>query len=86
MKDMDLSFLNSLSATKLFILCAFILHERLTEENLSLVMNIKTIEARRLIQPLCEDGILVSNDPYFSVNPLLYMKIIALLKNKNIIH
>ena len=86
MKDMNLSFLNSLSATKLFVLCAFILHERLTEDNLGLVMNIKTIEARRLIQPLCEDGILVSSGTYFSVNPLLYMKTISLLKNKNIIH
>jgi len=86
MKDMNLSFLNSLSATKLFVLCAFILHERLTEENLGLVMNIKPVEARRLMQPLCEDGILVSSGSYFSVNPLLYMKTISLLKNKNIIH
>ncbi|MBE0646216.1 MAG: hypothetical protein IH596_00360 [Bacteroidales bacterium] len=86
LKDMNLSFLESLTATKLFILCAFILHERLTEENLGLVMNIKTVEARRYMQTLSEDGILVSNGSYFSVNPLLHMKTISLLKNKNIIH
>ncbi|MFH1297943.1 MAG: ATP-binding protein [Bacteroidota bacterium] len=86
LKDIDLSFLNSLSPPKLFVLSAFILHERLTEENLGKVLHINTVEARRLIQPLYEDGILISTDIYFSVNPLLYIKTITLLKNKNIIH
>lgn len=86
LKDMNLSFLNSLSTEKLFVLCAFILHERLTEETLGMVMNLKRIEARRLIQPLSEDGILISRNGFFSINPLIYIKTISLLKNKNIIH
>jgi len=86
LKDLNLSFLNSFSATRLFALGALIFHEMLCEEDFGKVLNISRIHVRRILQPLFEDGVLLCEDSYFMINPLLYRQITELLKNRNIIH
>ena len=86
LKDLDLSFLNGLSSVKLFALAALILHEMLCEEDFRKVLNVNSSDAERTLQSLYDDGILLLENTYYMINPILYRQITEMLKNKNLIH
>lgn len=85
LKKYDLSFLDALQDTKIFALNTLAMHEKLSEEDFGQILQIGPIEARRTLYPMLDRGILIFEDPYYSINPLLYRQAISLLKNKNLI-
>ncbi|MBU0561919.1 MAG: hypothetical protein KKG93_20415 [Bacteroidetes bacterium] len=84
--QMDFSFLKQLSDQKLFTLMAMILHDGLTIEEHSLVFNSNQKSSELLFSSLMDDGIIFKRGNSFKINFQLYMQIINLLKNKNILH
>ena len=84
--DLDFSFLNTLSDTKLFTLMAIILHDGLKVEQHSLIFNSDLKESRLLFSSLADDGIVFRRNDIYKINFQLYNPIISLLKNKNILH
>ncbi len=87
LKDRDMSFMNTIEGDKLYGLAALILHEGLDETNFARAMSIGPQNARAILHPLYEDGIIIlDDDEQYVVNPLLYRQTINLLKSRNIIH
>lgn len=70
----------------LFTLTAFVLHDRLTVEQLSAVLNHKEQKSRILISHLVSKGILAKEDNEYSLNFLIYRQVVRYLKQRNIIH
>jgi len=81
----DLNFLTVLSMDKIYVLHALILHDGLTETQLSEVLNISQTTSRMALLALFEDGIIFKKE-VFMVNPIVYRNTIGLLKNRNLIH
>ncbi len=86
LKRYDLSFLKSISVERVFALCVLILHERLTEEEYGLTLQINPVKARSVLVPMLEAGILILENGQYSVNPLLYRQTTTLLKSRNLIY
>lgn len=84
--ELDFSFLKSLSDQKLFALMSIILHDGLTLNELSLIFNMSKKESQLLIATLADDGILFKRGDVYKINFQLYVPIINLLKDKNILH
>ncbi|MBT8386142.1 MAG: hypothetical protein KJO12_01920, partial [Ignavibacteria bacterium] len=82
----DFSFLSALSNEKIYMLNLLVIHDGLTEEDVSSINGISAEINRRLLSSLEDDGILVRRNNLFLINPLLYRPIIQVLKSKNIIH
>jgi|GEM_PF-1614138 len=86
LKEIDLSFIEHLSTGKLFVLNIILHHEQLKLEHIADILGLNTNEIKRLTNSLFEDGLLIKNEEYFTINTLLYRQVIALLKSKNFIH
>ncbi|WP_222933077.1 hypothetical protein, partial [Fulvivirga aurantia] len=86
LKDLDFGFMSSLPLDKLHALTYLLLHDGLSEEEFCKCLNKSLVRCRAILYPLFEDGILVENNGYYLINPLLYRQTVALLKSKNIIH
>lgn len=86
LNDLDFSFMKGLSVDKLYVLHMLLLHDGLTEMEVSRVNSLSISQCRRILYPLYEDGILIKKDDVYLINPLLYRQSINLLKTKNIIH
>lgn len=84
--ELDFSFLKALSDQKLFTLMSIILHDGLTLNELSLIFNMTQKESQLLIATLADDGILFKRGEVYKINFQLYVPIINLLKDKNILH
>ena len=84
-KRPNLNVLGSLSAEKILILYALILHDGLTESEISEVQNISPNLAKMLVLSLMEDSIITMKDGVYSLNPLIYRDAISILKTKNLI-
>ncbi len=86
LKEMNFSFLSALSQEKLFTLHALILHDGLTEELHALIFGQPAAKSRSILLLLLDDGIVINQNGYFVINPLLYRQAINLLHSKNILH
>lgn len=84
--DLDYSFLANLTNDKVFALSALLMHDGLTEEDHSEILNVPINKSRLLFLLMHDDGIIVKQNGLFIINPLLYRQIVGLLKSKNIIH
>lgn len=82
---LDFSFLTALSNEIIFVLNMLLVHDGLTEEDVSSINGIAVERNRRLLITLEDDGILVKKNKLFFINPLLYRPIVKVLKSKNII-
>ena len=85
LKRPNLNLVGALSADKILILYSLILHDGLSESNLSLVQHISPQLAKMLLLSMEEDSIIISNDGIYTLNPLIYRDAIAILKTKNLI-
>ncbi|MFW5702178.1 MAG: hypothetical protein ACOCX7_04450, partial [Bacteroidota bacterium] len=85
LKDLDLSFMQTLAAAKSFTLLYIILHDRMNEFEYAEVSGISVGQARLELVALYDDGILDRKEGYYSINPLLYRQTVNLLKAKNMI-
>ncbi len=86
LKTIDLSFLEHIAAPKLFLLTSVLLHERLQLPHLNELTKLGEIQTKRMLDSLCQNGLLVRDDDYYLINTLLYRQIVNLLKSKNFIH
>lgn len=86
LKDLDFSFLSSLTGRKVFSIHSILLHGGLTLEEHTAIFNQPASESELMLMTLLEDGIIIKNNDVFKVNPLLYRPIVNWLKSKNLIH
>ncbi|MBZ0199086.1 MAG: ATP-binding protein, partial [Ignavibacteriaceae bacterium] len=86
LKNLDFSFLGSLSNQKIFTLAALMLHDGLTVEAHSEIFSLTTTQSRLSLLVLFDDGIVIKKGDLFLINPLLYRQTVSLLQSKNIIH
>lgn len=82
----SLNFMTMLSMDKIYTLHCLILHDGLSEYQLSKVLNNSENSCRLSLLSLLEDGIVSKKDDTYMVNPLVYRATIGLLKSKNLIH
>lgn len=82
----DVSFLETLSADKLYALLLIVFHGKLSVENHALICNQSTVKSSRVLTILKEDSIVLLKGDYYILNGILYRHVIQLLKNKNLIH
>ena len=85
-KEPDLSFLGQLSMPKVFILNNLILHDGLTVEQLAEVMRMSIGATQSLVTNLEDDGVLITRELQYMINPFVYRQIVNHLKLKNLIH
>lgn len=86
LRDLDFSFMKSLSDEKIFVLASFLLHEGMSEKDYLAVFNQNITASKLTVIALLDDGILIEEDGIFYVNPLLYRHTVDTLKSKNILH
>jgi hypothetical protein len=81
----DFSFLNSLQADRVFLLHALILHDGLNVMQAARVLNMNEQKVRFMIIEMLEDGVLIEEEDFFLVNPIIFRNTVQLLKVKNLI-
>ncbi|GJM33327.1 MAG: hypothetical protein DHS20C18_23280 [Saprospiraceae bacterium] len=86
LKDLDFSFLSSLSSRKIFTLHSILLHDGLTLNEHATVFNQPFSESELMLLMLYEDGIIIKVEDVYKINPLLYRPIVNWLISKNLIH
>jgi hypothetical protein len=82
----DFSFLENLSHQKVLALHALILHDGLTEAHFIEVLNMPQIQGKRLLRALTDDGVVLSKEGVFTINPLLFKPTVDMLRTKNFIY
>ncbi|MBS4069669.1 MAG: hypothetical protein KGZ62_13825 [Sulfurimonas sp.] len=84
--DFDYSFVENISPEALFALQALILHDGLTLNDFSIVMNESHEECRKMLMPMLEEGMLIQPHKKYNINPAVYKQIHDSLLSKNFIH
>lgn len=82
----DFSFLETLSAEKIYTLLLIVLHGKITTDSHAIICNQSIEKSRRVLTILKEDSIVILKGNYYILNGILYRHVIELLKNKNLIH
>ncbi|MFU8842424.1 MAG: hypothetical protein ACNA7V_01305 [Bacteroidales bacterium] len=82
----DLAFVKTLSGNFLFALQVLLLHDGLTLEDFSIVMNQPENVSRNLLIPMLEKGLLIRPVKKFNINPIIYKDVLAYLASRNFIH
>jgi len=82
----DLDKLEVPSRDVLFTLAALVLHENLTESELSMALHQDESESRLMLARLKSKGIVQNSDEGYKLNHLIYRQVVRLLKRRNIIH
>jgi hypothetical protein len=82
----DLAFVKTLSGHFLFALQVLLLHDGLTLEDFSIVMNQPENVSRNLLIPMLEKGLLIRPGQKFNINPIIYKDVLAYLASRNFIH
>jgi len=70
----------------LFTLSAFVIHDRLTSEEMAMALHQDVMESRLMLTRLKSKGIIFKNANGYQMNQLVYRQLIRLLKRRNIIH
>ena len=81
----DLSFVKVMNMDRILVLMSLILHDGVSESELSKVNNITLEEAKLKLIMLLEDGLVYLQNERYMVNPLIYRNVIKLLNSKNLI-
>lgn len=82
----NINFISILSADKVHVLLALILHDGLTTEQLYSFLGTTESSSRMTLLALVEDGIVLKSDDLYGVNPLVYRNAISMLTSKNLLH
>lgn len=78
--------LEDLGNVGLFVLTAFVMHDRLNPKELSLILN-ETVDSSALnCSRLVTRGILMRREDSFVINHLIYRPVLKVLKQRNFIH
>lgn len=86
LRNLNFSFLNALSTKKIFLLHALLIHDGLTQERYAQILNQGRETVRQEFTLLYDDGLIISKNDHYFINPLLYSQIVLLLKSKNLIY
>lgn len=81
----DLSYISLLPDEKVFVIYALIIHDGLSIDLCSLVVNSSANVLKRAFLSLMEKGLIFRKGDIFQVNPLVYPYFIQLLKSRNLI-
>lgn len=82
----SVEMIEDLGSQVLFNLAAFVLHDTLTDVQLSMVMDRTKEESRLMLNRLESRGLLVEKEGAYAINHLMYRQIVRVLKECNIIH
>ncbi|TYP92719.1 hypothetical protein LX73_2082 [Fodinibius salinus] len=82
----SVEMIKDLDPQVLFTLAAFVLHDTISDEDLSMIMHLTKEESRLMINRLQSRGLLVEKDGAYGINHLMYRQIVRVLKERNIIH
>jgi hypothetical protein len=82
----DLSFVKSLPGNFLFALQVLLIHDGLTLEDFSDVMNQPESVSRNLLIPMLEKGLLIRPKQKLNINPIIYKHVLGYLLSRNFIH
>ncbi|MDD4360886.1 MAG: ATP-binding protein [Bacteroidales bacterium] len=83
---LDFSFLYTQTREAVFGLHALLLHESLNSAELAAVLNCSERQATLLLMRLNDRGIVVKEDKFYKIHPLLYRSAVQMLKDNNLIH
>jgi hypothetical protein len=86
MEVTSVEMIEDLSPQVLFSLAAVVLHDTVSVEDLSMILNVTNEESRLLLNRLRSRGLLIRVDGLFTINHLMYRQIVRVLKERNIIH
>lgn len=75
-----------LSSEVLFVLAAFVIHDTVSDEDLSMILNLSLTESRMMLIRLSSKGLLVEKNNDYMLNQLVYRQIVRVLKERNILH
>jgi len=82
----DYSFMSTLGVDQILTITNILLHNGLTENELSEILRKSPEYCRMLLLQLFDDGLLERNSARFFVNPLIYRQAVKFLQSKNFIH
>jgi AraC-like DNA-binding protein len=82
----EVNRIQELDSNELFALAAFILHDSLTPEELSMAVHQSKRESQLTVSRLSSQSILVKSEYGFTINQLIYRQIARVLKEANFIH
>jgi len=82
----SVEMIEDLNPQVLFTLAVFVLHDTITDEDLSMIMHLTREESRLMINRLKSRGLLIEKDGGHAINHLMYRQIVRVLKERNIIH
>lgn len=83
---LNVSFINSLTREKLFLLQSLLVHDGLPGDLIAGVLNYTPEKTRLLVIQLFDDGVIVQKRGLYVVNPLLYRQVVSTLKAANLLH
>lgn len=81
-----IEYLADLDSNSLFVLSAFVVHDVLNAEELSLIIKMPKTASEMIISRLFARGLLVANGQNFSLNDMIYRQVVRLLKSRNILN
>lgn len=82
----DFSFLETLSAEKVYTLLLIILHGKVSVDSHAEIYNQEQEKSYRILTILKEDSIVLKKGDYYILNGILYRHVVQLLKSRNLIH
>lgn len=78
--------IEELESAELFALTAFVLHDSLTPEHLSMILHQPPRDCRLMTSRLASKAILIKVDKEYILNHLIYRQVVRVLKEANFIH
>ncbi len=78
--------IDELDSNELFCLAAYVLHDSLNTEELTLIVHKPLRECKLTISRLTSQSILIKNEHGFELNQLIYRQVVRVLKEANYIH
>lgn len=82
----SIEMIENLNPQVLFTLAAFVLHDTLSDTDLSMILNLTKEESRLMLIRLRSRGLLLKKGDGYILNHLVYRQVVRGLKERNIIH
>ena len=82
----SIEMIEDLNPQVLFTLAAFVLHDTLSDTDLSMILNLTKEESRLMLIRLRSRGLLLQKGDGYILNHLVYRQVVRGLKERNIIH
>ena len=84
--EMDSSFVKAISQHKLIILRNILIHNGVTIESHSKIFGQEVEMGKLYLDQMRDDGLLIKNQDFYLVNPLIYSQIVNELYIQNLLH